>query len=79
MQCVNALPVHKSGLETYFFSNSQTFASGFNLNSQITVSNSQLVLQLFQRVIHSTMYFCWFEIKWIVSEVFEREKKKKKK
>ena len=32
-----------TGLETYFFSNSQTFASGFNLNSQIAVSNSQLV------------------------------------
>ena len=31
------------GLETYFFSHSQTFASGFNLNSQIAVSNSQLV------------------------------------
>ena len=30
-----------SGLETYFFSNSQTFASGFNLNSQIAVSNPQ--------------------------------------
>ena len=32
----------RAGLETYFFSNSQTFASGFNLNSQIAVSNSQL-------------------------------------
>ena len=29
------------GLETYFFRNSQTFASGFNLNSQIAVSYSQ--------------------------------------
>ena len=24
--------MHNAGLETYFFSNSQTFASGFNLN-----------------------------------------------
>ena len=31
------------GLETYFCSKSRTFASGFNLNSQIPVSNSQLV------------------------------------
>ena len=31
-----------SGLETYFLSNSQTFASGFNLNSQIAVSYSLL-------------------------------------
>ena len=36
-----------TGLETYFFSNLQTFASGLNLNSQIAVSNSQLVFQLF--------------------------------
>ena len=42
-----------SGLETYFFSNSQTFASGFNLNSQIAVSYSQLVLLLFQTEIDS--------------------------
>ena len=46
------------GLETYFFKNSQTFASGFNLNSQIDVSYSQLVLLLFQRLIHSTMNIC---------------------
>ena len=32
-----------AGLETYFCINSRTFASGFNLNSQIPVSNSQLV------------------------------------
>ena len=32
-----------SGLETNFFTNSQTFVSGFNLNSQFAVSNSQLV------------------------------------
>ena len=37
-----------TGLETYFFSNSQTFASGFNFNSQIAGSYSQLVLLLFQ-------------------------------
>ena len=41
-----------AGLETYFFSNSQTFASGFNLNSQVAVCSSQLVLLLFQRLIH---------------------------
>ena len=35
----------QAGLETYFFRNSQTFASGFNLNSQIAMSNSQLFLQ----------------------------------
>ena len=34
-----------AGLETYFFHNSQTFASGFNLNSQIAVSNLQVFLQ----------------------------------
>ena len=68
--------INTAGLETYFFSNSQTFASGFSLNSQIAVSNSQLVLQLFQRVIHSTMYFYWFKIKCIGSKVFEREKRK---
>ena len=34
------------GLEIYFFSNSQTFASGFNLNSQIAVFSSQLVFPL---------------------------------
>ena len=39
----------KSGLETYFFSHSQTFASGFNLNSQIAVSNSQLVFPTFEQ------------------------------
>ena len=38
-----------SGLETYFFSHSQTFASGFNLNSQIAVSNSQLVFPTFEQ------------------------------
>ena len=32
-----------SGLETNFFTNSQTFASGFNLNLQFAVSKSQLV------------------------------------
>ena len=32
-----------TGLEANFFTNSQSFASGFNLNSQIAVSNSQLV------------------------------------
>ena len=36
--------IETAGLETYFFSNSQIFVSGFNLNSQIAVSNSQLVL-----------------------------------
>ena len=35
----------KTGLETYFFRNSQTFASGFNLNSQIAMSNSQVFFQ----------------------------------
>ena len=38
-----------AGLETYFFSHSQTFASGFNLNSQIAVSNSQLVFPTFEK------------------------------
>ena len=38
-----------TGLETYFFSHSQTFASGFNLNSQIAVSNSQLVFPTFEQ------------------------------
>ena len=38
-----------AGLETYFFSHSQTFASGFNLNSQIAVSNSQLVFPTFEQ------------------------------
>ena len=38
-----------AGLETYFFSHSQTFASGFNLNSQIVVSNSQLVFPTFEQ------------------------------
>ena len=37
-----------AGLETYFFSYSQTFASGFNLNLQIAVSNSQLVFPTFE-------------------------------
>ena len=37
-----------AGLETYFFSHSQTFASGFNLNSQIAVSHSQLVFPTFE-------------------------------
>ena len=32
-----------AGLDTFSFSNSQTSASRFNLNSQIAVSNSQLV------------------------------------
>ena len=36
-----------AGLETYFFSNLITFASGFNLNSQIAMSNSQLVFPTF--------------------------------
>ena len=35
-----------TGLETYFYSNLQNFASGFNLNSQIAMSNSQLVFPL---------------------------------
>ena len=38
-----------AGLETYFFSHSQTFASGINLNSQIAVSNSQLVFSTFEQ------------------------------
>ena len=38
-----------AGLETYFFSHSQTFASGLNLNSQIAVSNSQLVFPTFEQ------------------------------
>ena len=38
-----------AGLETYFFSHLQTFASGFNLNSQIPVSNSQLVFPTFEQ------------------------------
>ena len=62
----------QSGLETYFLSNSKTFASCLNLNSQIAVTNSQVVLQLFNRFNHSTMYFCWF--KCIISEIFQKEK-----
>ena len=38
-----------SGLETYFFSHSQTFASGINLNLQIAVSNSQLDFPTFEQ------------------------------
>ena len=38
-----------TGLEAYFFSHSQTFASGFNFNSQIAVSNSQLVFPTFEQ------------------------------
>ena len=38
-----------TGLETYFFSHSQIFASGLNLNSQIAVSNSQLVFPTFEQ------------------------------
>ena len=38
-----------TGLETYFFSHSQNFASGFNLNSQIAMSNSQLVFPTFEQ------------------------------
>ena len=38
-----------TGLETYFYSHLQTFASGFNLNSQIAVSNSQLVFPTFEQ------------------------------
>ena len=41
-----------TGLETYYFRNSQTFASGLNLNSQIVIPYSQLILLLFQRFIH---------------------------
>ena len=37
------------GLETYFYSHSQTFASGFNLNSQIAVSNSQSDFPTFEQ------------------------------
>ena len=37
------IDIQVTGLETNLFTNSQTFASGFNLNSQIAVSNSQLV------------------------------------
>ena len=65
--------IYWSGLETYFFRNSQTFASGFNLNSQIAMSNSQVFLQLFHRFIHSTMYFCWF--KCIIS-IWKRKRRK---
>ena len=38
-----------AGLETYSFSHSQSFASGLNLNSQIAVSNSQLVFPTFEQ------------------------------
>ena len=43
------MTVEGPGLETYFFSHSQTFASGFNLNSQIAVCNSQLVFPTFEQ------------------------------
>ena len=50
--------------ETYFFRNSQTFASGFNLNSQIAVSYSQLVLLLFQidSLNHEYLLICCLQI-----------------
>ena len=72
------------GLETYFFSNSQTFASGFNLNSQVAVCYSQLVLLLFQRLIHSNTQICWYVVYKLVmikmhkNKAFEREKRRKK-
>ena len=39
--CSNDNAMTTTGLETYFFSNSHTFASGSNLNSQVVVSYSQ--------------------------------------
>ena len=56
-----------AGLETYFFSNSQTFASGLNLNSQITVSYSQLVLLY--------LLICCLRIGY--DKVFKRDKRRK--
>ena len=56
-----------SGLETYFFSNSQTFASGLNLNSQIRVSYSQLVLLY--------LLICYLRIGY--DKVFKRDKRRK--
>ena len=44
------------GLETYFFSNLQTFASGFNLNLQIAMSNSQLVFPHFCTVLNIAVW-----------------------
>ena len=42
--------LYTSGLKTYFFSNSQSFASGFNLNLQFAVSNSQLVFAIISEI-----------------------------
>ena len=55
------------GLETYYFSNSQTFASGLDLNSQITVSYSQLVLLY--------LLICCLRIGY--DKVFKRDKRRK--
>ena len=57
----------RPGLETYFLSNSQTFASGLNLNSQITVSYSQLVLLY--------LLICCLRI--CYDKVFKRDKRRK--
>ena len=43
------IQMYIAGFETYFFSHSQTLASGINLNSQIAVSNSQLVFPTFEQ------------------------------
>ena len=52
-QCTCTMYMHMfasySGLKTYFFRHSQTFASCFNLNSRIAVSNSQLVFPTFEQ------------------------------
>ena len=49
---IGSIWIAHSGLETYYFSNLQTFASGFNLNWQIAIPYTQLALLLFQRFIH---------------------------
>ena len=47
----------QAGLETYFFSHSQSFASDFNFNSQIAVSNSQLVFPHFWTVFNIAVWY----------------------
>ena len=51
-----------TGHETFFYSNLQTFASGFNLNSQIALSSSQLVFHTFEQFL--TLPLCMAIVSW---------------
>ena len=54
-----------TGLETYFFSNSQTFASGFNLNSQVAVCYSQFSFTIISEndsLKHAYLLICCLQI-----------------